>query len=96
MMFDPLYKIFADDFTQFRKDGKDEWCLVGLAVPVALLSNLYQMFLKDNIDPLEKLSPEKKLIYYNIACKYYDKSDTKKIIAASKSAYVLELITDTF
>ncbi len=90
-MFDQLYILLAEMFERMKGENKEYWCLLKLNVPMAILTDLYEKFLRDGVEPIEKLSAEKKRYYFDISCKYY--TTTTDRIKASKAAYVLELIT---
>lgn len=63
-----------------------------LAVPI--LNSLYNKFVDEGIDVLEKIPQDKKQKYWDIACKYF--KELPERLKASKAVYTLELITSTF
>jgi len=71
--------------------GMDYWCIVNCDIPIKVLNELYDKFMKDGIPPIENLTPEEKTKYWNVAKKYH--TDQVTAIKASKAAYILSLIT---
>lgn len=64
------------------------------SIATYVLNTLYNSWLKEGISPLESIGEDKKRKYWNIALKYF--STTEERIRASKSIYVIELITSTY
>lgn len=91
MSHSSIYIVFSDYFNEQQENGGSGYMLIGLAVPLRLLYELYNTFIKDGIDPIENVSKDKKCKYFAIAQTFY--TDTPTLIKASKAAYVLDLIT---
>ena len=90
-MFNKLIIGLADTHNRLKEIGMDEWCICNCSVPVKILNELYDKFMADGIAPIESISNEEKMKYWNIGKKYHP--DQPSAIRASKAAYVLALIT---
>lgn len=88
-----MYTYYANEFVSLNEQGKDGYLLLCSTVCVKLLSELYRKFISEGIEPIENLSKEKKLKYWNAAKKYWQTEP--EAIKASKACYVLDLITST-
>lgn len=79
------------DYYNKHGEEKTHQFVFGSQVALSVLNSLYERFVKEGIEELEKLDKAKKEKYWNIGCKYYSTlGDRKK---ACKAVYVLELIT---
>jgi len=93
-MFDALFKFYIEFFLKMTKEGKDGFLIVKSTVALKLLNNLYVKLVNENeIIPINELPEERKLMFWEIAKKYYDDQD--KCILASKAAYALTWLTNT-
>lgn len=75
----------------FSDENNDGYRLLNSSVCLTICEGLYTRFLKDGIEPIEELPEERKRKLYNESIKYY--SSKEQIVKASKTAYVLQLIT---
>lgn len=94
-------KAFYDDmavlYVQFFNEHGEQRTLnfiFNSKVSLSILNNLYDRFVKDGVEELEKLEKDKKEKYWEISCKYF--TDIADRMKACKSIYVLQLITSTF
>jgi hypothetical protein len=85
--------MYADYFV---KNGEQETYdfVFGTSVALSVLNSLYTNFINEGIEPMETIPKEKKEKYWTAACKYYETLGDR--LKASRSCYVLELITSTF
>ncbi len=74
-------------------EGKDGYLLIKFAVPLSILSGLYERLKSIDVPPIETLPIEEKERYWGIAKKYYQSES--EAIKASKAAYILSLITNS-
>jgi len=91
-MNDSFIMFITDMFFQREKDGKDAFLILKSSVALNALWKLYEKLVQVDVPPIESLSTEEKTKYWNIAKKYYD--DKESAIIASKSSYILSLITN--
>lgn len=92
MNYESIYLQFVEAFNKANETTAGTgYYVVGLFVPMKLLYDLYNKFMKDGIAPIEEIPEDKKRKYFNIASVYYDQ--TPERIKASKAAYVLDLLT---
>lgn len=92
-----FYDTIAKGFVEYNATHTEQETLdfvFNTKTSLAVLTSRYDNFIKDGIDEIEKLSKEKREKYWDIACKYFETMGDR--IKASKSCYVLELITSTF
>lgn len=77
----------------YNKNGEEKLYNFVLTTKVSLvvLTTLYAQFIKDGIEPMDKLPQEQKEKFWNVACKYFDEMGDR--LKASKSCYVLSLLT---
>ena len=92
-MNDTLIILLADIFNKRVNDGKDGFLLIKFSVPVRALNELYERLKTIDVPPIETLSEDQKLIYWNIAKTYH--KEELKAINGSKAAYILALITNS-
>ena len=90
-MFEQLIFTIIETHNKLKDVGMDEWCICNCSVPVKVLNELYDKFMKDGIAPIESLTPEEKTKYWTIAKKYH--TEQSMAIKASKAAYIISLIT---
>lgn len=88
-----LYKLWVEIFYKLQSEGKDSYLMLCSTVLVKVLYERYLQFLKEDIPPIESLTPELKTKYWNAAKKYYQTEP--EAIKASKACYVLDLITSS-
>lgn len=91
-MNDSLIILIADIFNKRVNEGKDGFMIIKLAVPLILLSELYERLSKVDVPPIETLSENEKLKYWNIAKQYYQTEI--EAVKGSKAAYMISLITN--
>lgn len=84
---------FYELFYELQEKGQNGYMLISLALPLDQLYKLYIKWEVSEIPPIETLSDEEKTKYWNIAKTFY--TDQTTAIKASKSAYVLDLITNS-
>lgn len=91
--YEQMAMMYAD---YFIKNGEQKTYDFVFSTNVALsvLNSLYANFVKDGIVEMEFIPQEKKEKYWAAACKYYETLWDR--LKASKSCYVIELITSTF
>lgn len=77
----------------YNKYGEEKTYDFVLKTSVALnvLLSLYDNFIRDGIEPMEKIPQEKKEKFWAVACKKFDELPDR--LKASKACYVLSLIT---
>lgn len=68
--------------------------IFGTGVAIYVLTTLYDNFIKDGLDSMEKIPKEKKDKYWQTACVYF--TELPERLKASKAFYCLELITSNF
>lgn len=91
-MFDNLICWYGEYFINEKNDG---FRLIKSKVCIELLSEMYEKFIRNKeAEPFEIINHEKKRKYYDTACKFYSEMEDR--LKASKSCYVLELITSTY
>lgn len=80
----------------FNENGEQKTLdfVFGNKVSISVLTSLYGGFMNDGVTPMGEIAKEKKEKYWATACKYYETMGDR--LKASKSCYVLELITSTF
>lgn len=78
-------------YFQREKDGLDAYLMIKFNAPLNALSNLYERLIKVDVPPIETIPETEKLIHWNIAKKYHE--EKRLAIKASKSAYIIDLIT---
>ena len=66
----------------------------GSGVSLFALNTLYEGFVIDGIDAMDKIPQDKKDKYWQTACIYYQELPER--LKASKAFYTLELITSNF
>jgi len=91
-MNDSFIMFLTDMFFQREKDGKDAFLILKSSVALNALWNLYEKLVQVDVPPIQSLTTEEKNKYWNIAKKYYE--DKNLAIIASKSSYILSLITN--
>ena len=88
----PLIQYYVDYFNDENNNG---FLLLKSSVCLNVLSYLHSKFIRDNeAVELKDLPQDKKEKYWELAKQYY--SETDKRTQASKTCYVLELITSTY
>jgi len=71
---------------------ENKWLIFSSAVCISVLSERYRKWIKEEgIVPIENISEDEKLRFWNIAGNYHQDKD--KRIMASQSAYALTLMT---
>lgn len=79
----------------FNTHGEEKgFELLRFEVIVSVLHCVYNIFIIDNIEPIEQIPKEKKEKYFDISKRYFEKTNQR--IRASKAAYTLELITSNY
>lgn len=92
-MNDKLILIFIDMFNKRVEEGKDGFFIVKFSVPLKLLSSLYERLILSDVIPIEELPLPEKNKYWELAKTYYETEP--EAIKASKSCYILSLITNS-
>lgn len=77
----------------YNKYGEEKLYSFVLTTKVSLsvLCSLYDGFIKDGVEPMDKIPQDKKEKFWTIACKYFEELPDR--LKASKACYVLSLIT---
>lgn len=68
--------------------------IFGTGVAMYVLTTLYDNFIKDGLDSMEKIPKEKKDKYWQTACMYFEELPER--LKAVRAYYTLELITSNF
>lgn len=92
-MYDNLIILLADIFIKRVDEGKDGYFILKFSVPLSILSSLYERLKSNDVPPIETLPNEQKEVFWNIGKKFYETEIDA--IKASKSAYILSLITNS-
>jgi len=92
-MSDNFVLFIIEIFTKREEDGKDQFLILKSSVILKKLWKLYERLTKVDVPPIETLLTDEKLEIFNLAKKYY--SDQENLVKASKSIYILKLITNT-
>jgi len=87
-----LFVLFADIFNERMGKGKDGYLLIKFSVPLNLLYTKYEQRVNIDFEPITEISHDLKVKFFSIAKRWYD--TTEEMIKASKSAYMLSLITN--
>ncbi len=88
--YESIASTYVDYYNQYGQDKTYDF-LFSNKFTLSVLNTLYENFMKDGIEPMDKLPQETKQKYYDIGCKYFEEIGDR--IKASKAVYVLELIT---
>lgn len=91
--YEQMATMYAEYFIKYGEQKTYDF-IFGTSVALSVLNSLYIGFVNDGIEPMEKIPQEKKEKYWAAACKYYETLGDR--LKASKSCYVIELITSTF
>lgn len=92
--FQTIAASFVDYYNSYGEEKTLDF-VFGNKFSLAVLESVYGNIIKENPESeIGKISEDKKLKYWDIACKYYQTLPDR--LKASKAAYVLELITSTF
>ena len=77
----------------YNKHGEEKLYNFVLTTKVSLsvLGALYDSFIKDGVEPMERIPQDKKEKFWAVACKYFEELPDR--LKASKACYVLSLIT---
>lgn len=77
----------------YNKHGEEKMYnfIFGSQVALSVLNSLYDRFIKEGIEELEKIPQDKKEKFWAVGCKYYSTMGDR--MKACKAVYVLSLIT---
>ena len=87
---DTMAVMYVDYYNKHGEEKAYNFILT-TKVSLSVLNSFYDGFIRDGIEPLEKVPQDKKEKFWQIACKYYE--DLPDRLKASKAVYVLSLIT---
>lgn len=92
-MKDNLIQFLIEMFFDREKNGKDPYLMIKFSIPLNAFYKLYMKLIHVDMQPIEMLPETEKIKYWNLAKKYYE--DKELAIKASKSIYLLNLITNS-